>query len=73
MLGLVGPIKTSMLQDYERGRKLEIAGIGEAVLELAAASNQPMPATRMLVALTRSLGARRLNRENPISSSMESA
>ena len=49
----MGPIRTSMLQDYERGRPLELAAIGDAVLELAALFDLPMPATREMLARTR--------------------
>lgn len=45
----MGAVRTSMLQDFERGRPLELAAIGEAVLELAALYQLPMPATTTLL------------------------
>ena len=47
----MGPVRTSMLQDLERGRPLELAAIGDAVLELGAHYSLTMPATRALVAM----------------------
>jgi hypothetical protein len=32
----MGPVRTSMLQDLERGRPLELAAIGDAMVELGA-------------------------------------
>jgi 2-dehydropantoate 2-reductase len=52
----MGPIRTSMLQDYTRGRPLELAAIGDAVIELAEHYSLPMPATRALLDLARSRG-----------------
>ncbi len=49
----MGPVRTSMLQDHQRGRPLELAAIGDAVLELAARYALPMPATRALLARAR--------------------
>jgi len=49
----MGTVRTSMLQDFERGRPLELAAIGDAVLELAALYDLPMPATTTLLAQTR--------------------
>lgn len=46
----MGEVRTSMLQDFERGRPLELAAIGEAVVELAGLYQLPMPATRTLLA-----------------------
>lgn len=46
----MGEVRTSMLQDFERGRPLELAAIGEAVVELAGLYGLPMPATRTLLA-----------------------
>ncbi|MDT7839038.1 ketopantoate reductase family protein [Aquabacterium sp. OR-4] len=45
----MGAVRTSMLQDFERGRPLELAAIGEAVVELAGLYQLPMPATRTLL------------------------
>ncbi|CAN5588030.1 2-dehydropantoate 2-reductase [soil metagenome] len=49
----MGPVRTSMLQDFERGKPLELAAIGDAVLELADRFSLPMKATRELVAQVR--------------------
>lgn len=47
----MGPFKTSMLQDLERKRPLELAAIGDAVLELAARYQIPMPVTQAIITL----------------------
>ncbi|WP_432240406.1 ketopantoate reductase family protein [Herbaspirillum robiniae] len=52
----MGPFRTSMLQDLERGRPLELAAIGDAVLELAQRYAVPMPITRAVVSLARFRG-----------------
>lgn len=52
----MGAVRTSMLQDYEKGRPLELAAIGDAVLELAECMAIPMPLTRHLIALARFRG-----------------
>jgi len=49
----MGPIRTSMLQDFERGRPLELGAIGDAVVEIAALYDLPMTATREMLAHTR--------------------
>jgi len=49
----MGAVRTSMLQDFDRGRPLELAAIGDAVVELAELYQLPMPATRELLARTR--------------------
>lgn len=49
----MGAVRTSMLQDFERGRALELAAIGDAIVELAELYQLPMPATRTLLAQTR--------------------
>ncbi|MCA6215955.1 2-dehydropantoate 2-reductase [Ideonella sp. B7] len=49
----MGPVRTSMLQDLERGRPLELAAIGDAMVELGAHYGLPMPATRALIDLAR--------------------
>lgn len=45
--------KTSMLQDYEAGRPLELDAICDAVIELAGVVGQPVPLTRQISCLTR--------------------
>ena len=52
----MGAVRTSMLQDYEKGRGLELAAIGDAVLELADSMAIPMPVTRHLITLARFRG-----------------
>lgn len=47
----MGPFKTSMLQDLERGKPLELGAIGDAVLELGARYDIPMPVTQAIIAL----------------------
>jgi len=48
----VGEHKTSMLQDYERGRQLEIGAIVAAVVEVAGLVGVPTPTIEALYALT---------------------
>lgn len=57
----VGPHKTSMLQDVEAGRPLELEAIVGAVIELAERLDLPMPYTRTVYACTKLLGERSLN------------
>ena len=52
----MGAVRTSMLQDHDHGRELELAAIGDAVLELAARFGIPMPVTRQVIALARFRG-----------------
>lgn len=49
----MGPVRTSMLQDFERGRPLELAAIGDSVIELAGLYRLPMTSTIALLARTR--------------------
>jgi 2-dehydropantoate 2-reductase len=51
--GDVGAHKTSMLQDLERGRPMEIDALLGAVVELGELSDQPMPLCRAVLALVR--------------------
>ncbi|WP_269078868.1 ketopantoate reductase family protein [Sphingobium ummariense] len=44
----MGSVKTSMLQDVERGNRLELASICDAVLELSDAYNISMPVTQAI-------------------------
>jgi 2-dehydropantoate 2-reductase len=46
-----GKFKTSMLQDFEHGRPLELGSICEAVLELADLKRVPMPFTRNIASM----------------------
>lgn len=52
----VGEHKTSMLQDLEAGRPMELEAIVGAVVELGEKLNVPMPHTRTVYACTRLLG-----------------
>ncbi len=42
-----------MLQDFEAGRPLELAAIGDAALELAERYDVSMPTTRAVLSLAR--------------------
>ncbi len=53
----MGPVRTSMLQDYEQGRPLELAAIGDAVVELAGYQGLSMPTTQDILTLARYRGA----------------
>ncbi|MFC0709882.1 ketopantoate reductase family protein [Azorhizophilus paspali] len=54
----MGAVRTSMRQDHARGRPLELAAIGEAVLELATRLNIALPRSRQIIALARFCGHR---------------
>jgi 2-dehydropantoate 2-reductase len=56
----VGDHKTSMLQDLEAGRQLEVGCLTGAVVELAEHLGVPVPAMRVLDACTKLLDARRV-------------
>jgi len=47
----LGAFRTSMLQDFERGRPLELPAIVGSVIELGERAGVPMPTTRMVLAL----------------------
>ncbi len=53
----IADVKTSMLQDLEAGRELELDPIVGAVIELAAERNVAVPHTKTLYALTKLLQA----------------
>jgi 2-dehydropantoate 2-reductase len=53
----MGAVRTSMLQDVEAGRPLELAAIGDAVLELAARKGIAMPVTADVIAQVRARAA----------------
>lgn len=59
----VGPHKTSMLQDVEAGRPLELDAIAGAVIELAGKLNLPMPHTKTVFACAKLLGEKSRNYE----------
>lgn len=45
--------RTSMLQDYQHNRTLELAAIGDAVVELASYQGLAMPVTQDILTLAR--------------------
>lgn len=51
--GSLGPVRTSMLQDYEAGLPLELAAIGDAVVALGAVHGVAMPRTATILDLAR--------------------
>ena len=55
----VGAHKTSMLQDYEAGRPMEIEAVVGAVVELGDRVGVPMPATKAVYGCARMLDAHR--------------
>lgn len=57
--GDVGEHKTSMLQDLERGRPMEIDALVAAVQELGRLASQPTPAIDLVLALVRRLAIER--------------
>ena len=61
----VGAHKTSMLQDYEAGRPMEIEAVVGAVIELGERLGVAMPATRAIYACTKMLDERRGTRLAP--------
>lgn len=56
----MGAVRTSMLQDYDNHQPLELATIGDAVVELAARAGIAMPVTRHVLDLARFLASQRL-------------
>ena len=57
--GDVGAHKTSMLQDLERGRPMEIDALVTAVQELGRLTGKPTPAIDTVLALVRRLAIER--------------
>ena len=51
----VGAHKTSMLQDYEAGRPMELAAVVGAVVEVGERLGVPMPSTRAVYACAKLL------------------
>jgi 2-dehydropantoate 2-reductase len=49
----MGAVRTSMLQDFDAGKPLELAAIGDAVVELAELQGISMPHTRNILSLAR--------------------
>jgi 2-dehydropantoate 2-reductase len=64
----VGAHKTSMLQDYEAGRAMELEAVVGAVVELGERLGVPMPATRSVYACTKLLDEKRGARRPSLSS-----
>jgi 2-dehydropantoate 2-reductase len=54
----LGDFRTSMLNDVEAGRPLEVEGLLGVVVELAEKLGQPVPASRAVYALARGLNSR---------------
>jgi 2-dehydropantoate 2-reductase len=52
----LGDFRTSMLNDVEAGRSLEVEGLLGVVVELAEKLGEPVPASRTVYALARGLG-----------------
>ena len=63
----VGAHKTSMLQDYEAGRPMEIEAVVGAVVELGDRLGVPMLATRAMYACVKMLDEHRARRGEPVS------
>jgi 2-dehydropantoate 2-reductase len=61
----VGAHKTSMLQDFEAGRPMELEAVVGAVVELGERLNVPMPATRAVYACATLLDENRGRRRLP--------
>jgi 2-dehydropantoate 2-reductase len=53
----LGAFRTSMLQDFEAGRALELGGLVDAVVEIGSSLGVPTPMTEALGALTRRAAA----------------
>ena len=63
--GKVGAHKTSMLQDYEAGRPMELEAVVGAVVELGSRLGVSMPATRAMYACARFLDDARATQRAP--------
>jgi len=59
----VGAHKTSMLQDYEAGRPMELEAVVGAVVELGDRVGVPMPATKAVYGCAKMLDAHRARRD----------
>ena len=68
----VGAHKTSMLQDLEAGRPLELEAVVGAVVELGERLNVPMPHTRTVYACAKLLSACRSRTSTPFARELES-
>jgi 2-dehydropantoate 2-reductase len=56
----MGAVRTSMLQDFERGRPLELAAVGDSFVELAGHYDLPVPHIQDQLAQVRALVAQRV-------------
>jgi 2-dehydropantoate 2-reductase len=61
----LGAFRTSMLQDFDLGRPLELGAIADAPLELAERLRMPMPTTRLVRDLARAAERSRDLRRRP--------
>jgi 2-dehydropantoate 2-reductase len=59
----VGAHKTSMLQDLEAGRPMELEPVVGAVVELGERLGVPMPATRAVYSCTKLLGEQKIHKD----------
>ena len=62
----VGAHKTSMLQDFEAGRPMEIEAVVGAVVELGDRLGVPMPSTRAVYACVKMLDEHRARRQQVV-------
>ena len=69
----VGAHKTSMLQDFEAGRPMEIEAVVGAVVELGERLGVAMPATRAMYACVKMLDEHRGRRVTPLVAQSEAA
>ena len=69
----VGAHKTSMLQDLEAGRPMEIEAVVGAVVELADRLGVSIPSTRAVYASVKLLDERRSQRRSPAMTATGSA
>jgi 2-dehydropantoate 2-reductase len=53
----LGDFRTSMLNDAEAGRPLEVEGLLGVVVELAGKLGEPVPTSRAVYALAQAVGA----------------
>lgn len=67
----LGDVRTSMLQDFDEGRPLELGAIGDAIVELAELKGFAMPNTRTILDLVRFKAAKSLELRGLASSRAE--
>ena len=71
--GTVGAHKTSMLQDWEAGRPMELEAVVGAVVELGERLGVPMPSTRAVYACAKLLDEHRGQRVGASGASLRTA